>query len=234
MTNVKILRGNIFNSKMMTIVNTVNCVGHMGAGIALEFKRRYPEMYSEYKEMCFNKTLKIGELHLWKKENPWILNFPTKLHYSDPSKISYIENGLDRFSEIYKEQEISSIAFPQLGTSHGKLDWDNEVKPLMVSSLEKLEGISIEIYEYDPYAEDELFNTFKIIINNLPEKDLKNDIGISPVLASRIKAGLGSSIQNLGDLQGVKGLGEETLGKIYAYVKNPKQPIKMSLFDYEL
>ena len=97
MSRIKFIRGNIFNSSMGTLVNTVNTVGFMGAGIALEYKRRYPEMYDEYKLKCLNGELKIGKLHVWKKEEQWILNFPTKIHYSNQSKIEYINRGLEEF-----------------------------------------------------------------------------------------------------------------------------------------
>ena len=81
MSNINYVKGNIFDSSMMTVVNTVNTVGFMGAGIALEYKRRYPDMFDEYKLNCLNGNLKIGDLHIWKKSSPWVLNFPTKIHY---------------------------------------------------------------------------------------------------------------------------------------------------------
>ena len=92
MGSISHIHGNIFDSKMQTLVNTVNCVGFMGGGIALEYKRRYPNMFKEYKEHCLNGTLKMGELHMWKKEEPWILNFPTKIHFKDPSKKEFSIN----------------------------------------------------------------------------------------------------------------------------------------------
>ncbi len=156
MSEIKYIKGNIFDSSMMTIVNTVNCVGFMGAGIALEYMRRYPEMFNEYKEKCLQGSLKIGEIHLWKKDTPWILNFPTKIHYQDDSKIDYIKKGLEKFLTVYKEEGITSIAFPQLGSSLGGLSWDDSVQPLMSEYLSGLD-IEIEIYEYDKYAEDNLF-----------------------------------------------------------------------------
>ena len=72
------------------------------------------------------------------KSSPWVLNFPTKIHYQDPSKISYIESGLKKFSSIYKQTGITSIAFPQLGSQLGGLSWENDVQPLMINYLESL------------------------------------------------------------------------------------------------
>ena len=89
MNNIKIVRGNIFNTKAQTIVNTVNCVGVMGKGIALVFKLRYPLMFDIYKGFCKSKQIGIGKLWLYKgePEEPWVLNFPTKFHWKYPSKL---------------------------------------------------------------------------------------------------------------------------------------------------
>ncbi|MDZ7759633.1 MAG: macro domain-containing protein [Desulfovermiculus sp.] len=95
MSNLKEISGNIFESKCQVIVNTVNCYGVMGRGIALEFRYRYPDMYEEYKEICSRGLLKPGFLWIWKKKDPWIMCFPTKYHWKHPSKISYIEEGFN-------------------------------------------------------------------------------------------------------------------------------------------
>ena len=93
---IKHINGNIFNSKCQTIVNTVNCVGVMGKGIALVHKLRYPKMYEEYKIHCKSKLIKTGTLWLYTKQEkaPWILSFPTKFHWKYPSKMEWIEQGL--------------------------------------------------------------------------------------------------------------------------------------------
>ena len=145
---MKILEGNIFDSKAKTLVNTVNCVGIMGKGIALEYKKRYPEMFKKYKYICNNNLLTTGQLFLWKSNDKFILNFPTKKHWKDKSKLEWIEEGLLKFVKTYKEKGIKSIAFPQLGCANGGLDWDNEVFPLMQKYLNNLEDIEIEIYIY--------------------------------------------------------------------------------------
>ena len=108
----KKVKGNIFNSKTQVLVNTVNCVGVMGKGIALECKLRYPKMYETYKKFCDQNKLSPGILQLWKDSNPWILNFPTKLDWRDLSKFEYLEKGLDKFVNTYEEKGIKSISFP--------------------------------------------------------------------------------------------------------------------------
>ncbi len=113
-----------FTCPVQTLVNTVNCVGVMGKGIALEFKNRYPQMYEQYVGICDRKLLEIGKLWLFKTDEKWILNFPTKTHWRYDSKITYIEKGLQKFVESYKSKGILSIAFPLLGSSNGKLNPD--------------------------------------------------------------------------------------------------------------
>ena len=178
MNNVTFHKGNIFNSKMQTIVNTVNCVGVMGKGIALVFKLRYPAMFDKYKEYCGSRMIGIGKLWLYKTdETPqWVLNFPTKFHWKYPSKIEYIESGLQKFVDTYKEKGITSIAFPLLGTHNGGLD-KVEVLDMMYNYLEKCD-IPIEIYEYDPLAPDDLFEIFKKNWNDISPSDRKKQLGI--------------------------------------------------------
>lgn len=119
---VTIVTGNLFESNTQTIVNTVNCVGAMGKGIALEYKNRYPDMYVKYRELCLKKLLNIGQLWLYKSEDRWILNFPTKLDWRNPSKIEYLELGLKKFVSEYKKKGITSISFPLLGASNGGIE----------------------------------------------------------------------------------------------------------------
>lgn len=141
--------GNIFTSTTKCTVNTINCVGAMGAGIALQHKKRYPEQYTTYREQCFLKKIHTGNVYLWKGTDYGydrdVLWFPTKYDWKNPSKIEYIENGLKAFVENYKNLNITSISFPKLGCANGGLSWE-EVKPLMIKYLKDL-PIEIEIYE---------------------------------------------------------------------------------------
>ena len=103
---IKEIKGNIFNSKCQALVNTVNCVGVMGKGIALECKLRFPGMFEKYKEFCDTKKIRPGILQLWKNSKPWVLNFPTKMHWKDPSKIEENEPfDKEHQSSILKEME---------------------------------------------------------------------------------------------------------------------------------
>lgn len=129
---------NLFESPAQTLVNTVNTVGVMGKGIALEYKRRYPEMFERYAKFCKDKTLTVGKLYLYRTPNKWVLNFPTKRHWRSPSKPEYVEAGLKKFVASYAEYGITSISFPQLGTGNGGLDWEKVVRPMMEKYLENL------------------------------------------------------------------------------------------------
>ncbi|HJT39047.1 MAG TPA: macro domain-containing protein [Sphingobium sp.] len=142
-------RTSIFESPAQTLVNTVNCVGIMGKGLAQAFKEREPDMFRSYKRICDQKALVPGKLWLWRGRESWVLNFPTKMHWRNPSKLEWIEQGLAKFTTAYADQGITEISFPQLGCGNGNLDW-NDVRPLMEHYLSK---VSIPVYIHD-YAVD--------------------------------------------------------------------------------
>lgn len=147
---ITFLKGDIFKSPAQVIVNTVNTVGVMGKGVALEFKKRFPEMFKSYQKVCENKELDIGKLMIWKSSEKWVLLFPTKKHWRNPSKLEYIEAGLKKFKQTWDKMGIESIAFPRLGCGNGALNW-KDVKPLMEKYLQKL---PINVYIYiDNYEE---------------------------------------------------------------------------------
>ena len=175
--NITVINGNIFNTKAQTIVNTVTCVGVMGKGIALVFKLRYPSMFEQYQKYCKQNLIAVGKLWIYKGEptNPWVLNFPTKTHWKLPSEYEYIEKGLQKFVDTYKEKGITSIAFPLLGANNGGLDKD-KIMETMLHYLSKCD-IPIEIYQYDSMAPDDLFETFKNKWNEISTID-KKQLGI--------------------------------------------------------
>lgn len=138
------IEGDLFSSPAQVLVNTVNTVGVMGKGIALEFKKRYPEMFETYKRQCDKHNLTIGRLMLWYAPDHWILQFPTKEHWRNPSKLEYIEKGLMAFVRKYADYNITSIAFPKLGCGNGELNW-TDVKAVMEKYLKDL---PIDVYIY--------------------------------------------------------------------------------------
>lgn len=136
-------KGSIFEENVSAIVNPVNCVGVMGKGLALEFKRRYRDNYLFYRENYDSGNLKIGTCLVFEIPNAtsnlkYIINFPTKKHWRDNSKLDYIISGLIDLKAIIKNLQLSSIAIPSLGCGLGGLDWE-EVSKVIISNLEGLE-----------------------------------------------------------------------------------------------
>ncbi|MCX7909190.1 MAG: macro domain-containing protein [Ignavibacteria bacterium] len=142
-SNISFVEGDIFQSKMQTLVNPVNCRGVMGAGLALLFKKKFPKMFEDYVNACKSGKLKVGRPILWKGER-WILNFPTKDDWRQPSKLEWIEQGLVYFVKNYHRAGITSIAFPCLGCNLGGLLWF-DVRDLMIKYLSKV-SIPVEIF----------------------------------------------------------------------------------------
>lgn len=154
--------GNLFTSPAQVLVNTVNTQGVMGKGIALQFKQAYPQMFKDYQVLCEKNKIDIGILWIYKTSHKWILNFPTKRYWRNPSKVEFIETGLKKFSERFSELGIYSIAFPALGCGNGELDWDNTIKPLMEKYLNR---IPADVFVHPP-----------LNINDLPEHRNKREI----------------------------------------------------------
>ena len=154
---IRYIEGDIFKSPAQVIVNTVNTVGVMGKGIALEFKKRYPDMFQAYRDICDRRKLKTGSLMLYYEPDHWVLLFPTKENWRNPSRMEYIEAGLAKFCRTYAEKGITSVAFPKLGCGNGELNW-SEVQPVMEKYLKDL---PIDIYIYlgtgpDPIPEHKI------------------------------------------------------------------------------
>lgn len=219
--NITDVKGNIFNTKAQTIVNSVNCVGVMGKGIALVYKLRYPHMFDIYRDYCKRHLIGIGSLWLYRGEpdEPLVLNFPTKFHWKYPSKIEYIELGLAKFVATYKAKGITSIAFPMLGTNNGGLSKD-DVLPIMERYLSKCD-IPIEIYDYDPNASDDLYERFKSVwqsINDI-EKKACGIRSISQIHAIN-KAIEDNTIKSMIALINYDGVGMKTMESCFKLVMN--------------
>lgn len=221
---IKIIKGNIFNTKCQVLVNTVNCEGIMGKGMALESKYRFPEMYDNYENCCKQGQLKPGMLILWQKSNPWILNFPTKVLWKNDSKIEYINQGLNKFIEIYESKNITSIAFPMLGASLGGLQ-ENVVEDVMVKYLKKIEDkIEIEIYKYDKDTRDELFDKFVNMTQGYCANDYKSNLKITTVAAQNLHDAIkNKKSKSMLGLQDIEQIGNRTIEKIHIFVKKEKK-----------
>jgi O-acetyl-ADP-ribose deacetylase (regulator of RNase III) len=217
--------GNIFTTNCNTIVNTVNCVGIMGAGIALEFRLRYPKMFERYRILCEQNKFDIGKLWIYNtKEGKRILNFPTKYNWKYPSKIEYIKKGLQKFCDTYQIKGINSIAFPLLGTSHGGLSEENSLS-IMKDYLQKCK-IPIEIWHYDKDTPDDFYLKLKKIKAykslNLIAKESKVSI---KSLEKMIYGMEFYEIKNLSGFLSISGIGKKTLEKAFRYVDEKKSLI---------
>ncbi len=143
-------QGDILKADAEALVNTVNTVGVMGKGIALQFKKAFPENYKVYKKACEQGELIPGKLlvhDLHSFTNPrYIINFPTKTHWKSKSRYEYIESGLETLKHEIKNYNIQSIALPPLGSGLGGLDW-NRVRTMITRHLASLKDVQIFVYE---------------------------------------------------------------------------------------
>jgi O-acetyl-ADP-ribose deacetylase (regulator of RNase III) len=219
-------KGNIFNTDCQTIVNTINCLGVMGAGIAFEFRLRYPSMYDRYKVLCKEEKIQIGLLWIYSiNEQKKILNFPTKYDWKKSTKIEYLEKGLNKFVNTYKTKNITSIAFPFLGANNGGLSKDESFL-IMKKYLIKCD-IPIEIWHYESSASDDLFEKFKSIMQNNHIVFLAKETSINQSTLMKIKENLTNpNFSSISSLLNIKGIGKKTIEKLFQHliVKNSKKP----------
>jgi O-acetyl-ADP-ribose deacetylase (regulator of RNase III) len=142
--------GNILAEDAEALVNTVNCIGIMGRGIALQFKKTFPENYKSYAMACKRNEVKPGQMFVFETgqlTNPrYIINFPTKRHWRGKSRMEDIDAGLVALTEEIRSRNIQSIALPPLGSGLGGLDW-SEVRPRIEAALRKFRGLKVVIFE---------------------------------------------------------------------------------------
>ena len=143
------VNGDLFKSPAHVLVNTVNTVGVMGKGVAKDFKRLFPNMFRQYRDICEDKKFDIGNLFLYRTANKWVLNFPTKKHWRNASRPEYIEKGLQKLVSIYLDAGIYDLAMPLLGCGHGELDWPTQVRPIVEKYMKNL-PINVFVHFYPP------------------------------------------------------------------------------------
>jgi O-acetyl-ADP-ribose deacetylase (regulator of RNase III) len=147
---ISFTKGNLLEANVEALVNTVNTVGVMGKGIALMFKEAFPKNFKEYEAACKRKQLRIGRMFVTETGElmgpKWIINFPTKVHWRQRTKIEWITEGLQDLRRVIEENEIRSVAVPPLGCGNGGLDWQ-EVRPEIEDALGSLSGVDVIVYE---------------------------------------------------------------------------------------
>lgn len=219
---IKYYNGSVFNAPSDAYVNTVNCVGVMGTGIALEFKLRYPEMYDDYKNKCSANVINVGKVSYYKNgDGKTIVNFPTKYHFKYPSQIKWIEDGLKDFIKTYKTYKIKSVAFPKLGCGNGGLEWEN-VRCLMERYLSNLDidvYICLDNISYAEGKEKDMLDAF----NNTDTNSLGNHIRLSSKQKSIIESN--KPYSRFFKILETESIGVKTYSEIFNYFYN--------LNDYE-
>lgn len=150
---IRFTQGNLLEADVEALVNTVNTVGVMGKGIALMFKERFPRNMAEYARACKGEQVRTGKMFVTETGElmgpKWIINFPTKRHWCHPSKIEWIEDGLEDLEVFIKQAGVKSIALPPLGSGNGGLDWIR-VKREIETRLSDLTDVEILVYEPSP------------------------------------------------------------------------------------
>lgn len=231
---ITLKKGNIFTTQCQAIVNTVNCVGVMGAGIAFEFKLRNPTMFERYQELCKIKEIAIGKLWIYTlKEDDMpmgyqqILNFPTKQDWKLPSRESYLKHGLQKLLDTYKSKGITSIAFPMLGADKGGLPPQQSMK-IMQHYLQQCD-IDIEIWQFDPTAKDDLYDRFKALMLTWGDEQIKQQSGLRIDYIVKLRNALHQeNINSLSGLLRVPGIGEKTIIKLFKLMQQ-NQPVQQTL-----
>jgi O-acetyl-ADP-ribose deacetylase (regulator of RNase III) len=146
---LELVTGNLLEADTEALFNAVNTEGVMGKGIALQFKKRYPDMFEAYHRACKESQVQPGRMHVYELAemfNPrYIINFPTKRDWRSPSRIEDIKTGLTALSEELRKRNIKSIALPPLGCGNGGLDW-SEVLPAIRSALGDLTDVRLLVY----------------------------------------------------------------------------------------
>lgn len=147
---VELAHGDILTASAEALVNTVNCVGVMGRGVALQFRKAFPENFDAYEAACENKEVVPGKMFVYETgllTGPrYIINFPTKRHWKGKSRIEDIDSGLVALVREVKERGIRSVAIPPLGCGLGGLDW-NEVRPKIIAAFQNLQDVRVLLFE---------------------------------------------------------------------------------------
>ena len=146
---IEFTKGDLLEAEVDALVNAVNTEGVMGRGIALQFRKRFPDMFQAYRRACTSGQVQPGRMHVFERKNMssprFIINFPTKRHWRSPSRLEDIEAGLRALAEEVKRRNIRSIAVPPLGCGNGGLDWQS-VLPCIKAALGPLANVRVLVF----------------------------------------------------------------------------------------
>jgi O-acetyl-ADP-ribose deacetylase (regulator of RNase III) len=203
----------VFNVGSQVIVNTVNCVGVMGNGLALECRLRYPAMFEDYVTRCKMGRVRVGKPYLyWETPTFGILNFPVKIHWKYPARLSWVEQSLQGFRRLYETTPISSVAFPLVGCHLGKLNPD-EIGPLMECFLADL---PCEVYiclDREEYATG-IEGRMVALVNN--DSAWRQAIGLRrEIVEAILKA---RPVKRFRDIRQIAGIGKTTYERLHRWL----------------
>ena len=210
---IKYIDSNVFNANADAIVNTVNCVGFMGKGLAFEFSLRYPKLLEQYVEKCEKKEIKVGEIFYYQDSDKLIINFPTKNDYKFPSKLSWIESGLKNLVDTYKYYNIKVLAMPPLGCGYGGLN-RKDVFELIEKYLGNLDiEVLVCLDKINPEGKEyEMITNFK----NISIDKLSNYIKLNNKQKNNLKI-TQKTIKRFYDISNTEGIGLTTYKSIHEY-----------------
>jgi len=216
------LSGNIFRSGCELLVVTVNCEGVMGAGIALDAKLRWPGVFQQYETECQSDSLRIGTNILIRENgndvSRNVICFPTKDRWRNPSKISYIQAGLEDLKTKVKEHHIRSIAMPHLGCSNGGLQW-SEVKPHIKTTLGDLPSLRVELWNFVEERDDPDFAKLITLLRDSDKSAATQQLRLQPRQFNSLVSALRlEGVRGLSSLQRAPGVGEKTLAAVYRFL----------------
>lgn len=203
--------GDIFESNCQALINTVNCEGKMGKGLAYQFKKKFPEMEKEYIKKCENGELQPGKLHIYQDKEYLIINFPTKNKWREKSKLKYIQDGLRVLAQEIRNRNIPSIAIPPLGAGNGGLNWD-DVKKEITTHLYGLGNVKIYVYEPSQKIEQN---------QNVPK--IMNEMLILAFIAKNLKNKKKSQLKSVIDILKILSKNTINLGNIESQYENLKK-----------
>lgn len=212
------ITGNLLEAESEALVNTVNTVGIMGKGIALQFKERFPTNYKIYASACKNGEMRVGKMLVVKEHTlvgeKLIINFPTKTEWFKKSQYSYIEEGLKDLVKVMAQYNIKSIAIPPLGCGNGGLKWE-KVKSMMDKYLGPLSNIEIQIYEPN--------TSVKEILQN---EESKKEVGLTAARAMLLYALF--KYEKLGEVASIF-----AANKLAYFLQKSGEPLRLQFVPYK-
>jgi O-acetyl-ADP-ribose deacetylase (regulator of RNase III) len=190
----------------------------MGKGVALEFRRRFPKMFEEYRRICEAGMLRPGQIWPYRKGQPWVLNFAVKNDWKHPSRIEWVEGCLTKFVANYRKLEIRSVAMPWLGAMNGRLEWE-KVHALIRSYLCELPDISVELVEFDPHARDPLFEELISEAEQSTSEDFSRHADLTESATALILSAVRNRrVNSLAEVCALEGLGKKTIDNLYLFL----------------